>query len=301
MIDKFNFYDVYGYFLPGLALIAVLWLPFGLIAHIWPTADWGSAIIAIALAYFVGHFMLYVSTNVVPSHDVKKSKPGKEPRSPSQTMLDSDSKDLSPNIRRQIAEAVQKDFNLEVHIETKDGEYDADRKEAFLLARQRLILGKAEGYAEQFEGMYSLARGLVMALWVATAFYSGWVLSVIRWIPLFFFALTVDFVCLLILVNTAISLSRETDRTRRPPLERRFGLIFLLFFLSGGWILGFRYKVETRSCIVLSLAAAVALVLSIRCYEQYRVFTVQFAKTVWRNFLEYTLRGSHPLDCSEQL
>ena len=301
MIEKFNFYDVYGYLLPGLALIAVLWLPFGLVAHVWPTADWGSAIIAIASAYFAGHFMLYVSTNAVPSYDLKKSKPGKEPRRHSETLLDSDSTGLSEKIRLQIAEAVRKEFHLELRVETKEGEADGDRKDAFLLARQRLILGKAGSYAEQFQGMYSLARGVTIALWVATAFYSGWVLSVVRWVPLFFFALACGFFWLAVLVNKAISVTRETNRAIRLHLEHFFGCLMLVLFLNGGWILGFVYKVDTRSCIALAFAAGVALLLSIRCHSQYREFTLVFANTVWRNFIEYTLRGSHPLDCSDQL
>ena len=51
MIDKFNFYDIYGYFVPGLALLAVLWLPFGLLKQGWPSADWGSALVAVVAAY----------------------------------------------------------------------------------------------------------------------------------------------------------------------------------------------------------------------------------------------------------
>jgi hypothetical protein len=87
MIEKFNFYDVYGYFLPGVALIAVLWLPFGLVLGKWPSGDIASAVFDVALAYFAGHMMLYVSTNSIPSYDVQKST-ADHSRYPSETVLD---------------------------------------------------------------------------------------------------------------------------------------------------------------------------------------------------------------------
>src|ERR1700689_247604 len=93
MIEKFNFYDIYGYFLPGLALIAVFWLPFGLVLGKWPSGDIASAVFDVALAYFAGHMMLYVSTNTIPSYDAQKSTPDHS-RYPSQTVLDEDNKKI---------------------------------------------------------------------------------------------------------------------------------------------------------------------------------------------------------------
>ncbi len=57
MIDRFNFFDIYGYLLPGGLLLALLWLPFALVLGKWPPADWGSAALALALAYACGHLL----------------------------------------------------------------------------------------------------------------------------------------------------------------------------------------------------------------------------------------------------
>src|SRR5437588_7519705 len=138
MIEKFNLYDVYGYFLPGLALIAVLWFPFGVVTHSWPRGDWASAITAVALSYFVGHLMLYVSTKVLPSDDVTKSGDHLR-RKYSATVLDGDS-DLPTSLREKIASAVTREFDMHMHPEDSTGQYDNDRNAAFELARQRLIL-----------------------------------------------------------------------------------------------------------------------------------------------------------------
>lgn len=288
MIEKFNFYDVYGYFLPGLALIAVLWLPFGLVAHIWPTGDWGSALLTLALAYFLGHLMLYVSTNVVPSNDLKKSRPEKR-RDPSETVLDADSSDLSNELREKIAKAVAREFHLELHVENSTGDHDRVRKDAFLLARQKLILDKAQGYAEQFQGMYSLARGLVVTLWVGTVYYFGWVVSGLHWPPLFAVAVILDFLLLLALVNEAISILHEEDRKQKQRLELYFGLTFLSMFFVSGLALGCYCNTNRDASIALALAAVLALVLSLRCYTQYRYFSVRFATTIWRDFTAYAL------------
>lgn len=67
MIEKFNFYDVYGYFVPGAAFLAILWIPFGLVRHTWPPSTWTDAIVAAVLAYIVGHLLQSVATNAVPA------------------------------------------------------------------------------------------------------------------------------------------------------------------------------------------------------------------------------------------
>src|SRR5258706_16436134 len=54
MIDRFNFYDVYGYLLPGLALVALLGLPGVMIAGKLPSSELVSALAAVAAAYVIG-------------------------------------------------------------------------------------------------------------------------------------------------------------------------------------------------------------------------------------------------------
>jgi hypothetical protein len=292
MIEKFNFYDVYGYFLPGLALIAVLWLPFGLVTQIWPKGDWGATLLTLALAYFLGHLMLYVSTNVVPSNDLKKSRPEKQ-RYPSETVLDADSSEFSTELREKIARAVAREFHLELNVKNSTGVHDQVRKDAFLLARQRLILDKAQGYAEQFQGMYSLTRGLVLTLWVGTAYYFGWVVSGLRWPPMFAVAIILNFLLLLLLLNEEILILREEDRKQKQRFEFYFALTFLSMFFASGLALGCYYNISRDVTVGLALAAVLALVLSFRCYTQYRYFTVRFATTIWRDFTAYAL--SHPI------
>ncbi len=54
MIDRFNFYDVYGYLLPGLALVALFGLPGLMIVEELPSSELVSALAAVAVGYVVG-------------------------------------------------------------------------------------------------------------------------------------------------------------------------------------------------------------------------------------------------------
>lgn len=220
MIEKFNFYDVYGYFLPGLALIGVLWFPIGMATHAWPKADWGSALSAVVAAYLLGHLMLYVSTKVVPSYDVKKSTPEQD-RYPSATVMDKDSSDLSSDLREKIARAVNGQFNLNLHTEDCTGQFDAVRNDAFFLARHALIRDKEASYAEQFEGMYSLARGLAVAFAVAVAYYLGWVLSTLRWPFCRQTMAALALLSVLVMLNVAIRLWSEDNQEHQRKEDRK--------------------------------------------------------------------------------
>ncbi len=315
MIDKFNFYDIYGYFLPGLALVGVLWLPFGPVAQAWPKADWGSALLAIVAAYVLGHLMLYVSTNVVPSYDIRKSTLDQD-RYPSSTVLDSDSSDLSSDMREKIARAVDRKFELNLHTEDSVGNFDAIRKDAFFLARHSLIRDKAASYAEQFQAMYSLTRGLTVAFAVGTSYYLGWALSPLRWPFSRQILVALLFLSVLVMLNLAIRLwfennreqqqkeerknlsegdkrkAHREDRLRKRALEHAFAGAILLAFFVAGYLIALGYEAGGRNCTWLALASLISLVAMVRCYLQYRTFTIAFATTVWRDFTVYALSGN---------
>jgi hypothetical protein len=39
VIERFNFYDVFGFFIPGSVLLLLLWLPVGLARRSFPSSD----------------------------------------------------------------------------------------------------------------------------------------------------------------------------------------------------------------------------------------------------------------------
>ena len=146
MIEKFNFYDIYGYFVPGAAFLAIPWLPFGLVRHTWPSSTWSGAIIAAVLAYIVGHLVHSLATNALPSW-------GNKGRFPSEMYLDNTDKELPESCKSNIQTLMKEQFGLELQVDKVGNEaIDQVRHNAFLLARQILIQGKAVSYAEQFQG-----------------------------------------------------------------------------------------------------------------------------------------------------
>ena len=67
MIERFNFYDIYGYLLPGATLVGLLWLPFGIITGVWPTAQLSEAVFVLVFSYVIGHVLHTISSKAVPS------------------------------------------------------------------------------------------------------------------------------------------------------------------------------------------------------------------------------------------
>lgn len=240
--------------------------------------------------------MLYVSTNAIPSHDVERSTT--KIRYPSQTVLDENNRKIPKEGKDKIVEAVRKEFQLELGIADCTGGFDGNRQTAFELARQRLSLEKLQSYAEQFQGMYSLTRGLVVAFSTGAFYYAGWVLSTLHCRLLPAVAATLALLSLLTLAHLAIAIKqelaivikKEEDRKRKSHLERYFGYAWLVTSFMAGWNAGFVYKVNARQCEFLAFAAGIGIVLSILCYVQYRSFTTDFARTVWLNFATFVLR-----------
>ena len=76
MIEKFNFYDLYAYFLPGVILLALMLVPFALIALTVPfSSSFQSGIFALVLSYVFGYLVQSVARVLFPS---KVRKEGKE-------------------------------------------------------------------------------------------------------------------------------------------------------------------------------------------------------------------------------
>lgn len=122
MIDRLNYFDIYGYLLPGGLLLTVLWLPFGSISGMWPD-DLASAVLGLGLAYLVGH-ILRIWSQVIISSSFKDG--AGESRRPSDLLLDLDgdrvlpgSSHLAASVKRSLQEQMRREFDgLQVHTDT---------------------------------------------------------------------------------------------------------------------------------------------------------------------------------------
>jgi hypothetical protein len=170
VIERFNFYDVYGYLLPGAALCALVWLPLGVLAGAWPTADWTSAVAAVVVSYFVGFVVQALAGELVPS----RFRYGTELKLPSDDALADTSKLISKSVRAGITADLLAKFGINSRNET-------ERRDAFFVCRAALIQRKTASYAEQFQALYALTRGLIVSSGLAFGYYVGWALR--AWFP----------------------------------------------------------------------------------------------------------------------
>jgi hypothetical protein len=293
VIEKFNFYDIYGYFLPGLAFLGVLWLPFALVGHALPPASWSSAIIVGAAAYIAGHLLQAVATSDLPSKfpDARGTL-----RYPSVMALDANS-ELSTGLKDQLETIAKQQFGLDVGVnQSSDPEIDKRRNEVFFFARQALIGEKAVSYAEQFQGMYALARGLSVVFCLAVSYWLGWATSTLRHAVLLASLIVVLTIALLVLINVSFQLvfaggtknSEEVNRWVRRKRICRW--IYLPVFFTIGYAAGYQYQVTTLHAGVLALLAGMAFLASLHAHNQYRYFAGNFALTIWRDFLAYSAK-----------
>jgi hypothetical protein len=295
LIEKFNFYDIYGYFLPGAVFLAVLWIPFGLVSNSWPSSNWSSAIIAAAFAYILGHLTQSIATNAIPSWEVKG--PTGKNRYPSEMYLDPADKELPEPSKGKISELIEKQFGLKLQIDkVGDDAIDKVRNNAFLFARQILIQGKAVSYAEQFQGMYALTRGLVSVFALAFAYWLGWAAAVVRNRFVVSAAVFIIAGSLMALVSISVVLLRKiSDPLKKRRVELGYAVVLLIAFLGIGYRLGIRNTGTRSQSVLLAFLAAWALIACLRAYGAYKFFARRFASTVWRDYLAYNVRaGSGP-------
>jgi hypothetical protein len=288
MIDKFNFYDVYGYLIPGAALLLLLWLPFALVHTPWPTKDLGSAVIGVVVAYIAGHLLQMICTRVIPSSVAIGAD--KHPRYPSDVVLDAKNSSFSLDLKKKLETRVQEKFSLNIGVEQAESEaLDQLRRDAFFLARHALIRAKEVSYAEQFEGMYTLARGLAAALAVACVNYLGWSLSILHRDWLDCVVIVVITVTLLAAANfTAHVLRKDLGTNTVGWLDRLSALSLLLAALALGYGMGRHHDVTPAQAGEIVLCAIAAFVGCVRSYGAYKSFSYHFAVTIWRDFYAST-------------
>jgi hypothetical protein len=296
MIERFNFYDVYGYFLPGLVFLTLIWLPFGLIQHFWPAKELSFAIATIVFAYVVGHLLQSLAHSALPS--VTKDSQGK-PRFPSDLVLDSDSTTFSKEFKAKLATIVTNAFALDLAIETPAAKIDDPitrrRQDAFFWSRAVLLKQEIAAYTEQFEGLYSLMRGLATAFGFGFAYITGWGLSYFK-NQCFQIAAIVAILAGLIAatIMTAILQFTSSGRKNRSGIEKTNLALLMLVLLALGYRFGLQNVSTPHQLMIVWLISLGALFSFFRCFGAYKYFAQQFAQAVWRDFAAYMLTLPHP-------
>ena len=280
MIPNLNFYDVYGYLIPGLIFAVLIWLPYGLIANKWPSTDWASALIAVVVGYVLGHIVQGLARNALPSKTING-------RYPSDAFLDADDTTFSPTLknrlRTHILELSGTDVRTDVNGSDVTPAIRAQRADGFRYCRDALLSSKTVSYAEQMQGMYTLTDGLVTAFLLAAAFTSGWVVAgqgMLRSVGL---AVTAFGLIATLLVAVLGALDKATATTS----ARLMLAFFMLALVGAGYLLGIGRGsgLTQRSWFAAMVLAYLAAAFG--CYSTYKYFTKMYAQTVYRAFSLY--------------
>jgi hypothetical protein len=164
MIERFNFYDVYGYVLPGLAALSVGWFPFWFLATRDLPAGWSSALVGVFVAYLLGHVLKPLGTTVLRRDE------------PSTTMLDPGT--FPEEMRILLLAAIHRRLSIPVgSAPSDDAAEKARRQAAFFACRSALLQSDAASYAEQFEALYVACRGVAFVALLAVPYWGGWIIG----------------------------------------------------------------------------------------------------------------------------
>lgn len=295
MIKNFNFYDIYGYFLPGLVLLTLFGLPFLIAEPRWPAAELGSAIAFLALAYIGGHILQMLTAAAIPSFRISRLPSGTVLRFPSDRFLDNDDDTFSQEFKLELSAKIKKFFGVDVSTKTSINECSAQelatickrRQEAFFLCRSSLVSKKINTYGEQFEGMYTLMRGLTAAFAFATFYFFGWALST-QFPDFEKNAILVAGIMLLLAVISSVGAIMPPEMSEKLKMAAHITLITLLIAtLAVGSLVAFRHGKVAEISGVLWVLTLCSFLATIRSYGAFRGFTREFAKAVYRDFYVY--------------
>ena len=294
MIERFNFYDVYGNFLPGLAFLALIWLPIGITRQFWPGKEITSAIAVLAFAYIVGHILQTVVQNALPSRG--KDSKGRR-RYPSDYFLDSDDDTFSIEFRQGLDSRIQSRFhiNLKVSAPILDSELkevSKARQDAFRMARNTLLKSDADSYGQQFQGLYALMRGLAGSFWMGSAYIVGWSISSFQIpCPYTVAALGWSGLAVAIIVAFVLVFGNPESKTRMILDRITFASVLVALFVAAVKLAA-NFNVSKIQSLAFVLIAAACVWGGARCFSAYKHFADEFARTTWNDFLSHEISAS---------
>ena len=316
MSERFNFFDIYGYLIPGFVLLGLLWLPVGIASGEVPNLKIADAVVGLLVAYILGHILSGITALAFPSGR-KVSR--REFQHPSDEMLDDRLHPERATFNAKLRTKVKDEYPVDLSQPTPEPELRQLRDLVFRLCRDRLVAEGKGAYAEQFQGMYSMMRGISAASIITAYYLLGWLVSG-TWVqgqqthsatgdvPVTVAVLGLIVAGLDFWLNPprnvatlqtetvtarakATRLAQDPGKKRRLLKRARDGWPVASFWLwvggaaLAGFILGGTYpSLPGRPGAVVALAAG-AVFLAGRCYNAFQHFAWVFADTVYHNFL----------------
>lgn len=278
MIERFNLYDLYGYLLPGVALLGLLWLPYTVGPKIWPPLELASALLVLVVGYTLGHVLHELSRWYLPSYVVRRGV-----RSyPSDDVLDAEDKTFSASDKERIRKKICEWYGIDITVRE-------NRQTAFRMCRNELLQKGRVSYAEQFQGMYGLMRGLAANSFLASAYFLGWAVGAgfdrgIRKA----FVMTLGAIIAVAFVAICLKVESLSDAQKTNSAwagSRYWVLVGLVFIVGVALAMEIRLKMPADIAAAFLMLSLVAIGIGLICVGTYRSFSLTFARTVYTDFL----------------
>jgi hypothetical protein len=309
MIERFNFFDVYAYLLPGLAFLGLMWLPFGIVGGSWPSADLSSALLSLVAAYIVGHALYFPSSEALSTEDVGQYRAGVPlwraiPTHPSNFILDAGERTFPERFKMGLGNLINSWFRGDAEVDVAFSWDNADQSEvqrmadesarrdlAFLLCRSVLVTANAASYAQQFEGLYQFLRCLTAVFALGFANHVGWALALRT--PISRCVSLVAAVAVLAIIAVAAIVDKwgyRNYRQRAMKARMTIGLLMLALFLCPFFLrssIDLPEGTDLYKVLLLGGIAFVDLFIALRCSSGYKPFAKKFAEQIYRDFYVY--------------
>jgi hypothetical protein len=184
MLDKFNFYDLLGYLIPGGTVVLVLyWFAREVVVLPVPTlpTDLGGSLLFLGLSYAVGNVVQTVGS-WYEKNWVNRRECGQRL---SERLLAANDRRLSTGLKKQIIDCAQAKFGLSLDAHDSDPKVGRIApRELFDLCYALVVQKGLAQHTEIFLAINGLARGMIFASWVGILIGVATVLNATRAIPL---------------------------------------------------------------------------------------------------------------------
>ncbi len=175
MIERFNFYDVYGYLIPGFVWLMLLAVPFHLLFN-FRALSASEFTAGLVLAYLAGHLLAGLARRFLRSEKFEIPVGGEKKAVYRSVAVLWDeyryADKLPPSLKSALAEKFEARFGYDPLTPFNPDEI----RQMFFLCRTSLAQAKLGSYVEQYQGMTSLTRSLSLAFCTVAISYSTWAL-----------------------------------------------------------------------------------------------------------------------------
>jgi len=290
MIERFNFYDVYGYLIPGFVWVMLLAVPFHLLYN-FKALSATEFTAGLVIAYLAGHLLSGMARKFLRSEKFTIPVPGGKTKAVYRSVAVlwdgyPYADKLPPSLKTALGEKFKARFGYD-----PVAAFDPDEiKQMFFLCRTALAQAKLGSYVEQYQGMNSLTRSLSLAFCTVAVSYSTWTLASIWRLPTRVQSIAVLVlgigVVAAIIVNMAINEDAARERRAIPTFAATLEqLAWVLTLVAAAIVVCQWQPLSARHCYGLAAGAGVSWLIALRLRSASESFDESLVSAIYRDFV----------------